>query len=89
MTETKKQRESDPEFDLFKENIGKTLKRLREERGYTNYENFAFENNIARSQYGKYEKGTEDLRLSSLYRVLNAMNISFEDFFKEIGKQGH
>ncbi|MCE7044200.1 helix-turn-helix domain-containing protein [Dyadobacter sp. CY312] len=86
MVQIKKQRESDPEFDLFKENIGKTLKRLREERGYSNYENFAFENSIARSQYGKYEKGSEDLRLSSLYKVLNAMDISFEDFFKEVGK---
>lgn len=86
MTQTKKQRDSDPEFDLFKEKIGKTLKKLREERGYTNYENFAFENNIARSQYGKYEKGTEDLRLSSLYKVLLAMDISFEDFFREVNK---
>jgi len=86
MEQAKKHRESDHDFDLFKEKIGKTLKRLREERGYTNYENFAFENNIARSQYGKYEKGSEDLRLSSLFKVLNAMNISFEDFFKEVGK---
>lgn len=86
MAQKKRQREPDPEFDLFIEKIGKTMKKLREERGYTNYENFAFENNIARSQYGKYEKGTEDLRLSSLYKVLNAMNISFEEFFREIGK---
>ena len=86
MTQTKKQRDTDPEFDLFKEKIGKTLKKLREERGYTNYENFAFENNIARSQYGKYERGSEDLRLSSLFKVLNSMNISFEEFFKEVTK---
>ncbi len=84
MAQKKIQKKPDPEFELFIEKIGKALKKLREERGYTNYENFAFDNNIARSQYGKYEKGTEDLRLSSLYKVIKALNISFEQFFHEI-----
>ncbi|GLU57350.1 hypothetical protein Dfri01_68110 [Dyadobacter frigoris] len=81
MADKKTGKQRDPELDLLLEKIAKKLKEKREELGYTNYENFAFDNNIARSQYGKYEKGTEDLRLSSLLKVLKAMNISFEDFF--------
>lgn len=84
MAETKKDKKRDPELDILLEKIAKKLKSKREELGYTNYENFAFDHNIARSQYGKYEKGTEDLRLSSLYKLTKAMNMSLEDFFKEL-----
>lgn len=64
------------------ENLGNRLRELRTERGFTNYEQFAFEHNLPRAQYGRYEKG-QDLRFSSLIKVLNALNISLEDFFKE------
>ena len=62
--------------------LAKRIKALRINRGYRNYETFAYENNISRSQYGKYEKGT-DLRFTSLLRVLNALDITLEEFFKE------
>lgn len=64
------------------ENLGERLRELRKERGYTNYEQFAFDNEIPRAQYGRYEKG-HDLRISSLLKVLKAMNISLKDFFSE------
>ena len=57
-------------------------KQLRIAKGYTNYEQFAYEHNIARAQYGRYEKGS-DLRFSSLLKVLKAMNISLAEFFSE------
>ncbi len=63
-------------------NLGNRLRELRIERGFTNYEQFAFEHNLPRAQYGRYEQG-QDLRFSSLIKVLNALNISLEDFFKE------
>lgn len=63
-------------------NLGNRLRELRIERGFTNYEQFAFEHNLPRAQYGRYEQG-QDLRFSSLVKVLNALNISLEDFFKE------
>jgi transcriptional regulator with XRE-family HTH domain len=62
------------------ENLGKRLKEVRKEQGYANYEQFAFDNELPRAQYGRYEKGS-DLRLSSLLKVLKAMNISLKDFF--------
>ncbi len=62
------------------ENLGKRLKEVRKEQGYANYEQFAFDNELPRAQYGRYEKGS-DLRFSSLLKVLKAMNISLKDFF--------
>jgi transcriptional regulator with XRE-family HTH domain len=71
------------DIDLFLKKVGERMRQIRLKKGFTNYENFAFENNLGRSQYGKYENGTEDLRLSSLYKVIKSMNMTFEEFFSE------
>ena len=63
-------------------NLGNKLRELRIERGFTNYEQFAFEHNLPRAQYGRYEQG-QDLRFSSLLKVLKAFDISLEEFFKK------
>jgi len=63
-------------------NLGNKLRELRIEKGFTNYEQFAFEHNLPRAQYGRYEQG-QDLRFSSLLKVLKAFDISLEEFFKE------
>ncbi|MEL7119670.1 MAG: helix-turn-helix transcriptional regulator [Bacteroidota bacterium] len=62
--------------------LGQRIKALRKAAGYSNYEQFAFQNEINRSQYGRYENG-EDLRFSTLLRVLKALDISLKDFFAE------
>jgi transcriptional regulator with XRE-family HTH domain len=64
------------------ENLGNRLKELRIAKGFTNYEQFAFEHDLPRAQYGRYERG-QDMRFSSLLKVLKAFDISLEDFFKE------
>lgn len=63
-------------------NLGVKLQELRKKKGYKNYEKFAYEHNLPRAQYGRYEKG-QDLRISSLVKVLNALDISLKDFFSE------
>lgn len=63
-------------------NLAKRIKSLRISKGYSNYETFAYENNISRAQYGRYEKG-QDIRFTSLLRILNALDITLEEFFKE------
>lgn len=63
------------------EKLGKRFRELRIAKGYTNYEQFAFEHRIPRAQYGRYENGS-DLRFSSLVKILKAMDISLEEFFK-------
>jgi hypothetical protein len=60
--------------------LGKRIKQLRIQKGYTSYEYFAYEHNISRAQFGRYERG-EDLRFSSLLKVTNALGISLEEFF--------
>jgi len=83
MPKTKKAVPKPDEFEVFLQKVGARMRQLRIEKGYTNYEHFAYDHNIGRAQYGKYEKGRDDLRLSSLYRVINELDISIQDFFKE------
>lgn len=70
----------DPDVELKK--LGARIKALRIEKGYTNYENFAFEHNIPRAQFGRYERG-EDLRYSSLLKIMRALGVTQEEFFSE------
>jgi len=64
------------------ERLAKRIQALRIKQGYTNYENFAFEKDIPRAQYGRYEKG-EDIRFSSLMKVIRAFGITPQEFFSE------
>lgn len=74
------------EIDLYTQhqlqNLGDRLKYFRIKKGFTNYEQFAFEHDLPRAQYGRYERG-QDLRFSSLLKVLKAMDVSLEEFFSE------
>ncbi len=63
--------------------IGERLRDLRKAAGYKSYENFAFDNEINRVQYGRMEKGS-NMTISSLLKVLEIHKISLEDFFKGI-----
>lgn len=74
--------EKDYEKEFLKK-IGQRLKYFRKQAGYTNYEYFAYENNFSRPQYGKYEAGA-NIQLNTLYKILKALNVSPEEFFKGI-----
>jgi transcriptional regulator with XRE-family HTH domain len=63
------------------EKLGARLKELRIAKGYSNYEQFAYDHNIPRAQYGRYERG-QDLRISSLLKVLRALEVTPSEFFK-------
>ncbi|OCA71365.1 MULTISPECIES: helix-turn-helix domain-containing protein [Chryseobacterium] len=62
--------------------LGKRIKEIRIAKGYSSYEYFAYEHNISRAQYGRYEKG-EDLRFSTLAKVINAFGMTMNEFFAE------
>lgn len=62
------------------EQIGKRIRALRKEKGYTNQEKFAYEMDIARAQYSRYERGT-DLKISSLSKILHAHGVTLAEFF--------
>ena len=67
--------------DILKK-IGRRLKALRISRGYTNYEQFAHQHNISRSQYGRYENGA-NITLSKLVEILKALETDLKGFFGE------
>lgn len=71
------------ENNIVYQKIAKHLKEIRQEAGYTAAEHFAYENDIARAQYAKYEQGT-DMKISSLLKVLAAHNMSIQEFFAGI-----
>jgi hypothetical protein len=62
--------------------MAKRLRELRTAKGYTSHETFAYEHNIPRAQYGRYERGT-DLRFSSLLKIVQAFDMTLEEFFSE------
>ena len=63
--------------------IGKKLKKFRKQKGYKNSDDFAYDHEINRSQYGKYEAGAQDMRISSLLKTINSLGLTIEEFFKD------
>lgn len=60
--------------------IGKKIKYLRIKAGYSNYEDFAHDADIARAQYGKYEHGA-NLMITTLMKILKQHKMTLADFF--------
>jgi transcriptional regulator with XRE-family HTH domain len=73
----------DDEEKLFLKKVGERLKYFRKKAGYTNYEYFAYDNNISRPQYGKYEAGA-NIQMNTLYKILKALKVKPEEFFKDL-----
>ena len=72
-----------PKHEKRIQKIGEKLKELRKARGYSSYENFAFQHDIPRVQYGRIEKGV-NFRITTLMRILDIHKISLEEFFKDL-----
>lgn len=72
----------DKKTELELKKLGAKIRRIRKAKGYSNYEQFAFEHKFARAQYGRYENGS-DLRYSSLLRIIAAFDMTIEAFFNE------
>jgi DNA-binding XRE family transcriptional regulator len=63
--------------------IGEKLKRLRVAAGYKSYETFAWDHNLNRMQYWRMEKGTYNITIKSLVKVLDIHKNTIEEFFTE------
>lgn len=61
--------------------IGDKIKLLRKEKGLSQ-ERFALSFDIDRAQLGRIERGT-DMKISTLVRVLDALDISPAEFFRD------
>jgi transcriptional regulator with XRE-family HTH domain len=66
----------------YLDKLGKRIKSLRIKKGYSSYEFFAYDHNISRAQWGRYENG-QDLKFSSLVKIVKAFDMSLEAFFSE------
>lgn len=62
--------------------LGARIKYLRQKKGFKSYEQFAYEHEINRVQWGRYENG-ENLKFQNLVRVVNALGVSLKEFFSE------
>ena len=63
--------------------VGEKIKRLRVERGYSSYENFAFDHGLPRVGYGRHEKGA-NLTMASLLRILDIHGVTLREFFSDL-----
>ena len=65
--------------------IGKQIKQLRLNMGYSSAEIFAYEHNLNRISYWRMEKGT-NITILSLLKILDIHQISLSTFFSMIDK---
>ena len=71
--------------DVFEQDfqwISKRLKQLRKEKGFKNYEHFAYELGMSRSSYWRIEKGS-NFEMKTLFRICKLLGISVQEFFTE------
>jgi len=62
--------------------LGERIRNLRIKKGYASYEYFAYEHEISRAQFGRYERGA-DIRFGTLIKIINAFDLTVEEFFAE------
>ena len=80
----KKSVEPSSDKSLLLKAIGEKVRMLRKSHSeYINYEVFAFKNDINKVTLSKIENG-ENHNIASLIKVLNALNVSLEEFFTGI-----
>lgn len=79
MATTKKSEQTKEEVETLRR-LAFRIKELRIQKGFTNYEHFAYESGISRTQYGKYEIG-ENLKFLTLLKILKSLDVSVADFF--------
>lgn len=63
--------------------IGKKLRELRIEKGYSSYDFFAWENKMPKTTYLNMEQG-KNFTMTSLMKVLDIHGVSLEEFFKNL-----
>lgn len=60
--------------------LAKRIKQLRQDKGYSSQETFAYDNDYTLSYYSRLERG-EDIRFTSLVKVCKALEIDLKTFF--------
>lgn len=68
---------------MFVEEVGKKIKTIRNEQGLSQ-EKLALKAEIDRTYLAGAEQGKRNISLKSLEKIVNALDVSFEEFFKGI-----
>lgn len=68
---------------MITEKIGNRIKELRKLKGISQ-ERLAFNADLDRTYVAGVESGKRNPSVKSLEKILNALDVSFEDFFKKI-----
>ena len=71
------------EEEKFLRVFGERTRQLRKKAGYSSQDQFAYDAEIPRAQYARYEKGV-NITLLSLRKILKFHNITLSEFFKGI-----
>lgn len=66
---------------MIAEDVGRRIKGLRNEQGISQ-EKLALKADIDRTYLAGAENGKRNISLKSLDKIINALGVSFEDFFK-------
>lgn len=67
----------------IQEKIGKRIYQIRKSELKLSQEKFAYEADIERSFFTHIEKGTKNISVGTLERVVTALGISFQEFFSD------
>ena len=68
---------------MILESIGRRIRELRNSQGYSQ-EKLALKAEIDRTYLAGVEMGKRNLSIKSLEKILNALDIGFSEFFKEL-----
>ncbi|MBZ0242222.1 MAG: helix-turn-helix domain-containing protein [Bacteroidales bacterium] len=71
-----------PDDEAYLKMLGKRIRELRLEAGYTSHESFAYAHDFPRTQYGRYERG-HNITFLNLLKLVNAFGLTLEEFFSE------
>ena len=79
-----KQKEKNPAISA----LGRRIKELRKEKGYSSLYDFAYEHEISRGQYARFEQGANMTFLNFL-KVASALGITLSELFEGLDENLH
>ena len=68
---------------MIKDYVGKRIKVLRTEQGLSQ-EKLAFKSGIDRTYIASVESGKRNISIVNLEKIVNSLDTTFADFFKDI-----
>jgi transcriptional regulator with XRE-family HTH domain len=69
--------------DMVKENFGKRVKQLRNERGLSQ-EKFALIIDMDRTYLASVESGKRNISINNIEKIANGLGVSLEELFKDM-----